>query len=240
MKLEPALIPATLIKRYKRFLADVELSDGRVITVHTPNTGSMMGLSEPGMQVWLRDTQNPTRKYQFSWEMTEPSVGNLVGVHTGIVNQLVTEAIELNRIPELSDYQSVQQERPYGVEKSRIDLLLSATGRRDCYIEIKNVTAIDQSGSAIFPDAITARGQKHLRELMEIVNQGNRAVMFFCIQRQDCHSFRPAYEIDPDYAALLKQAYQHGVEILAYKSTISPESIEITNSVEILTDRFTS
>jgi len=240
MIFEPALIPATLIKRYKRFLADVELEDGTVITVHTPNTGSMLGLSDPGMRVWLRDTQNPKRKYLFSWDMTEPSPGNLVGVHTGIVNQLVTEAIALNRIPELTGYQQIQQERAYGEEKSRIDLLLSGPERPDCYIEIKNVTAIDDDSNAIFPDAVTRRGQKHLRELIQTVSQGNRAVMLFCIQRQDCCAFRPAQEIDPDYAALLGEAYQCGVELLAYQTNISPASIEITESVEILHDRFTS
>lgn len=240
MIIEPALFPATLLRRYKRFLADVELENGDILTVHTPNTGSMLGLSESGMRVWLRDTQNPKRKYQFSWEMTEPTPGNLVGVHTGIVNQLVTEAIKSNRIPELSGYDSIQQERPYGRENSRIDLLLSGQDRSNCYVEIKNVTAIDETGYAIFPDAVSIRGQKHLRELMDVVEQGDRALMFFCIQRHDCHGFRPAAEIDPDYAALLGKAYQHGVEILAYQTSISPASIEITDSVEILHDRFTS
>jgi len=239
MKLTPPLFSATLIERYKRFLADVRLDNGEVITVHTPNTGSMLGLSEAGMRIWLRDTQNPKRKYQFSWEMSEPTEGNLVGVHTGIVNQLVIEAIESHRIPELSGYERIQQERPYGNENSRIDLLLSAQNLPDCYIEIKNVTAIDEHEVAIFPDAVTVRGQKHLRELMQVVNEGGRAVMFYCVQRQDCKAFRPAEEIDPQYAALLGEAYRHGVEILAYQTKINPASIEIVDSVEILHDRFT-
>lgn len=239
MKLEPALIPATLIKRYKRFLADVQLENGDVITVHTPNTGSMLGLSEPGMQIWLRDTQNPRRKYQFSWEITEPTKGNLVGVHTGIVNRLVAEAIEQNRVAELSAYDLIQQERPYGKENSRIDLLLTATDQPDCFVEIKNVTAIDDEKVAIFPDAVSVRGQKHLRELSDLVKNGKRAVMFFCIQRQDCHAFRPAGEIDTRYAELLAKAYQAGVEILAYQAAVAPDRIEITHSVEILFDRFT-
>jgi sugar fermentation stimulation protein A len=239
MKLEPALIPATLIRRYKRFLADVQLENGEIITVHTPNTGSMLGLSEPGMQVWLRDTQNPKRKYRFSWEMSEPIKENLVGVHTGIVNQLVTEAIEQGRIAELSGYDTVLQERPYGRENSRIDLLLTARGRADCYIEIKNVTAIDEENVAIFPDAVSTRGQKHLRELSGLVKDGKRAVMFFCIQRQDCRAFRPAEEIDSRYTELLGQAHHAGVEILAYQASLAPDRIEITHSVEILFDRFT-
>lgn len=239
MKLEPDLFPATLVKRYKRFLADVKLDNGDVITVHTPNTGAMLGLSEPGMRVWLRDTQNPKRKYRFSWEITEPTPGKLVGVHTGIVNRLVTEAIESHRIPELSGYDRIQQERPYGNEKSRIDLLLSAQHRPDCYVEIKNVTAVDEQQTAIFPDAVTLRGQKHLRELMQVVKQGGRAVMFYCVQRQDCLAFRPANEIDPQYATLLSKARHQGVEILAYQTEISPSSIEIIDSVDILDDRFT-
>lgn len=239
MKLTPPLFSATLIKRYKRFLADVKLDSGDMITVHTPNTGSMLGLSEPGMRVWLRDTQNPKRKYQFSWEMSEPTTGNLVGVHTGIVNQLVTEAIESRRVPELSGYDRIQQERPYGNENSRIDLLLSVKNLPDCYVEIKNVTAIDKDKIAIFPDAVTTRGQKHLRELMQVVKEGGRAVMFYCVQRQDCKAFRPADEIDPQYAALLGEAYHHGVEILAYQTKISPSSIEIIDSVEILYEKFT-
>jgi sugar fermentation stimulation protein A len=240
MKLVPALFPATLIKRYKRFLADVELENGDVITVHTPNTGSMLGLSDPGMRVWLRDTQNPARKYQYSWEVCEPSPGNLVGVHTGIANQLVTEAIQCDRIPEIAGYTAIQPEQKYGVENSRIDLLLKGENLADCYVEIKNVTANCESDTAIFPDAVSARGQKHLRELIEVVKAGHRAIMFYCVQRADCRKFRPAFEIDPDYAGLLEAAYKQGVEILAYQSKITSNSIEITDSLEILYNRFTS
>jgi sugar fermentation stimulation protein A len=240
MKLEPALFPAILLKRYKRFLADVQLDNGDIITVHTPNTGSMMGLSDPGMTIWLRDTQSPTRKYRFSWEMSEPSPGNLVGVHTGIVNQLVSEAILANQIPALAGYDSIHPEQKYGNEKSRIDLLLKSKSLPDCYIEIKNVTAISDNDIAIFPDAVSTRGQKHLRELIEVVRQGNRAVMFFCVQRQDCIAFRPAAEIDPVYANLLLEACQQGVEIMCYQTKITSSSIEITDPLEILYNRFTS
>ena len=239
MEFPTKLVHGKLIKRYKRFLADVTLDNGDVITVHTPNTGAMLGLSEPGMRVWLRDTKNPKRKYQYSWEMSEPTTGTYVGVHTGIVNSLLTEAIESNHIPELTGYSRIQQERPYGSEKSRIDLLLSDSERQDCYVEIKNVTAKDEQQRAIFPDAVSTRGQKHLRELIQVVKQGKRAVMFYCIQRQDCTGFRPASEIDRQYAEQLSEAHQQGVEILAYQTKIDPSAIEITNSVEILFDRFT-
>lgn len=239
MIIEPALIPARLIKRYKRFLADVELDNGEVITVHTPNTGSMMGLSDPGIRVWLRDTQSATRKYRYSWEMSEPSPGNFVGVHTGIVNQLVIEAIKSNRIPELRGYDSIHPEQKYGKENSRIDLLLKSQNQPDCYLEIKNVTAISEESTAIFPDAVSTRGQKHLRELMDMVKQGNRAMMFYCVQRQDCNTFRPAVEIDPGYASLLAKAYSQGVEIVAYRAKTMPSIIEITEPLEILFNRFT-
>ena len=239
MKIIPELSPAILLKRYKRFLADVQLDDGSIITVHTPNTGSMMGLSDPGIRVWLRDTQNTTRKYRYSWEMSEPSPGNFVGVHTGIVNQLVSEAINSNRIAELTGYDSIHPEQKYGKENSRIDLLLKSQNQPDCYLEIKNVTAISEESTAIFPDAISMRGQKHLRELMEVVKQGDRAMMFYCVQRQDCNTFRPAIEIDPDYASLLAEAYSQGVEIVAYQAKTTPSIIEITEPLEILFNRFT-
>jgi sugar fermentation stimulation protein A len=191
------------------------------------------------MRVWLRDTQNPARKYQYSWEVCEPSPGNLVGVHTGIVNQLVTEAIQLGRISELAGYSLIQPEQKYGKENSRIDLLLKGANLPDCYVEIKNVTALSGLDTAIFPDAVSIRGQKHLRELIEIVNKGGRGMMFYCVQREDCNTFRPAFEIDPAYAGLLADAYEQGVEIVAYRVKITTTSIEITDPLEILYNRFT-
>lgn len=233
MKLTPPLQPATLCRRYKRFLADVRLPNGESLTVHTPNTGSMLGLSEPGTPIWLRDTNNPARKYRYSWEMSEPEPGLFVGVHTGIVNQLVKEAIEVGIVTELQHYDRIQQEVAYGVEKSRIDLLLSAAGKQDCFVEIKNVTAADDAGLAIFPDAVTTRGQKHLRELRQVVRDGGRAVIFFCVQRNDIQGFRAAQEIDPDYARLLEEVVVDGVEVLAYKARISPDEISLTEAVPV-------
>jgi sugar fermentation stimulation protein A len=231
--LTPPLIPATLLKRYKRFLADVRMSDGETITVHTPNTGSMLGLAEPGMRVWLRDTQSETRKYRYSWEMSEPQAGNFVGVHTGLVNKLVSEAIDNGTIEQLQGYERRQQEVRYGTEKSRIDLLLTATDHRQCYVEIKNVTAKDQDERAIFPDAVTTRGQKHLRELIHVTQAGHRAVLFFCVQRADAAAFRPANEIDPRYAEYLQMAAEVGVELYAYKAIVAPNQIKIHQSIPV-------
>jgi sugar fermentation stimulation protein A len=221
------------LQRYKRFLADVRLTDGRSITVHTPNTGSMLGLSDPGMRVWLRDTQSETRKYRYSWDMTEPREGVFVGVHTGLVNKLVCEAIDDGTIQEMQGYERIQQEVRYGTENSRIDLLLTHAKRRQCFVEIKNVTAKDYNQMAIFPDAVTSRGQKHLRELMHVVQSGQRAVLLFCVQRNDVVAYRPAGEIDPRYAEYLRMAADNGVEVYAYKASISPNQIKLYESIPV-------
>jgi len=232
LQLPSPYIPATLLRRYKRFLADVELDNGEVITVHTPNTGAMLGVAEPGIRVWLRDTCKLTRKYRYSWEISEPGSGNFVGVHTGMVNALVSEAIDNGTLRELQGYTRLTQEVPYGRENSRIDLLLE-DGDRRCYVEIKNVTARDAHSLAIFPDAVSLRGQKHLRELREVVNSGQRAVMLYCIQRADIEGFRPADEIDSEYARLLRQVVSDGVELLAYKAQVSPQAIRLAQSVAV-------
>lgn len=232
MQFESPYLPAILIRRYKRFLADVELADGRIITVHTPNTGAMLGLSTPGIRVWLRDTHNPLRKYRYSWEISEPAENLHVGVHTGLANVLVREAIENGVVTELQGYAHIEQEIAYGVERSRIDLLLRQ-GTEHCYIEIKNVTARDANAFAMFPDAVSLRGQKHLRELMHVVQQGQRGVMFYCIQRDDITAFRPADEIDRAYGELLRQAAAAGVEVLAYKARVTPVSITLTHAVPV-------
>ena len=232
MQFSSPYIPATLLRRYKRFLADVELSHGEVVTVHTPNTGAMLGVASPGIRVWLRDTQSATRKYRYSWEISEPEAQVYVGVHTGLVNKLVLEAIHHGTITELQGYPNMEQEVAYGEEKSRIDLLLQQEQHR-CYVEIKNVTARDPQANAIFPDAVSLRGQKHLRELMRVVEAGDRGGIFYCIQREDIDGFRPADEIDPDYGRLLRQAAAQGVEVLAYKATVSPERIVLTQAVPV-------
>ncbi len=229
MKYPKPLQRVKLIQRYKRFLGDVEWPDGQQMTVHTANTGSMLGCSTPGNHIWIRDSENDKRKYRYSWEISETDSGHLIGVNTHLANKLVVEAIEQGDIKELPGYEYIRTEVPYG-ENSRIDILLQ--GDTDCYIEVKNVTACDDK-YAIFPDAVTARGTKHLNELVSMVKAGHRAVIFFCIQRNDIELFRPAAEIDPLYAKTLLYAMENGVEALAYSVAISPQEISLVRPVPI-------
>ncbi len=238
MEFDSPLIRGTLIKRYKRFLADVTLENGDQITAHSPNTGSMKGCSEPGSTVWLRDTKNPDRKYPLSWEMIEVKPNVLVGINTILSNSIVAEAIENNIVSELQGYDLIRREVKYGEENSRIDLLLSdqnceGDNKPDCYVEVKNVTLVKDQ-TAYFPDAVTKRGSKHLRELQAMVKQGKRAVIFYCIQRNDVNEFRPADDIDPEYSQLLRKAINTGVEALAYTVKISPQGIELITHVPVI------
>lgn len=236
MILAPPLQPAILLRRYKRFLADVRLPDGRELTVHTPNTGAMLGCSEPGSRVWLRDAGEGKRKYRYSWEMTETPAGVMVGVNPLLANRLVDEGIAAGRIGALTGYAAIRPEVRYGVEKSRIDLLLEgAGGAADCYVEIKSVTTRDLHGTAFFPDAVSVRASRHLRELMEMVRQGQRAVIFFCVQRGDVHSVRPADEIDPCYGTALRAALAAGVEALAWRARVTPEEVVLESPLPVIT-----
>ena len=232
MKFEQALIPGILIKRYKRFLADVELDDGRVITAHTPNTGSMLGCCEPGSRVWLSDSGNTERKYPLSWELVETAPGVLTGINTGLPNRLVEEGISNGVVRELQGYAGINREVRYGMERSRIDLLLRGSGKPDCYVEVKNVT-LAQNGTGYFPDAVSARGSKHLRELAEVVAAGNRGVIFFCVQRKDVNEVRPADTIDRKYGATLRQVVAGGVEALAWRADVSPEEIRLDRKLPV-------
>lgn len=235
MFFESSLQPAILLRRYKRFLADVRLPDGVEITVHTPNTGSMLGCSEPGSRVWLRDAGEGTRKYRYSWDMTETAEGVMVGVNTHLPNRLVTEGIESGLIAALSGYASIRPEVRYGVEKSRIDLLLQGAGERpDCYVEIKNVTTCDDGGAGFFPDAVSVRASRHLRELTEMVRQGQRAVIFFCVQRGDVQQVRPADEIDPHYGEALRAALAAGVEAMAWRARVTPAEIVLERALPVV------
>lgn len=229
MKYSKPLQRVKLIQRYKRFLGDVEWPDGQLMTVHTANTGSMLGCSTPGNHIWIRDSENDKRKYRYSWEISETDDGNLIGVNTILANKLVVEAIENSSIKELLGYKNIRTEVPYG-ENSRIDILLQ--GETDCYVEVKNVTARDGK-YAIFPDAVTARGTKHLNELVSMVEAGHRAVMLFCIQRNDIELFRPAVEIDPLYTKTLEHAIENGVEVLAYSVDISAEEILLNKKIPL-------
>lgn len=234
MQFDSPLVAGTLIKRYKRFLADVKLDDGREVTAHSPNTGSMLGCAEPGSRVWLRDTANPKRKYPFAWELTTSIEGSLVGINTGIVNGLVSDAIESGVVQQLQGYESIRQEVKYGQENSRIDLLLEGSDKAPCYVEIKNVTALQQPGVAIFPDAVSKRGTRHLRELQYMIKSGKRAVIFYCIQREDVNCFQPADHIDAEYGQVLRQAIDAGVEAMAYVAQVSPGEICLRRQVEII------
>ena len=232
MKLPP-LIPGKLIKRYKRFLADIELSDGSVVTAHCPNSGSMLGCNLPGSPVLLSTSPNQNRKLPHTWELLQ--VGSYwVGLNTMLPNRLAEEAILNGIISELQGYEQLRREVPYGSERSRIDLLLEGKKGR-CYVEVKNVTLV-QEGMALFPDAVTTRGQKHLRELMEVVRNGDRGVILFTVQRGDGHAVAPADTIDPEYGRLLRQAIANGVEALAYRAEVKPEEIRLTDRLEIVLD----
>lgn len=235
MRFEPPLQASTLLRRYKRFLADVRLPDGREITVHTPNTGAMSGCAEPGSTAYLREVDNPKRKYRHSWELTLTLDGVMVGVHTGITNTLVREAIEGGLIEELQGYAAIRQEVRYGQESSRIDLLLTGHSQRpDCYVEIKNVTTCDGDGLGWFPDAVSTRASKHLRELMQVVADGQRGVVLFCIQRDDVQGLRPADEIDPVYGQTLRQAIAAGVEAMAWVAEVGPGEIRLYRQVPVV------
>jgi len=229
------LIKARLIRRYKRFLADVELQDGSEITIHTANTGSMTGCAIAGSTIWISNSHNPKRKYLYSWELSSSETGNLIGINTLLANKLVKEAIEKGYIAELKNIQTIDTEVAYGAERSRIDLLVTQNNGQKCYIEVKNVTASFEPGIAAFPDAVTARGTKHLRELELMVQQGHRAIILFCVQREDIEQVRAAQEIDPLYAQTLLQVQRNGVEVLAYGVRFSggrtPEGIFLTEKL---------
>jgi sugar fermentation stimulation protein A len=227
------LIPATLARRYKRFLADVVLETGDLTTVHVANPGAMTGLDRPFSRVWLSDSGNPLRKLRYTWELVETDLGSgpeLVGVHTGLPHQLVAEALERQLIPELHDYNSVRREVRYGVS-SRIDFLLTAPQRPPCYLEIKNVTLMRRPRLAEFPDCVTERGAKHLRELAAIRTTGARAVLLFVIQIGSAETFAVARDIDPAYAASFRQAREQGVEMLAWRCNIDVEGVAIAARV---------
>lgn len=233
MRYETPLIEGRLIRRYKRFLADVELADGSTLTAHTPNTGSLAGCCIPGSRVWLRDSGNPERKYRFGWELVEPRAGVLVGINTGLPSVLVQEALAEHRIKELEGYDHVRPEVKYGKENSRIDLLLTSPGRPDCYVENKNVT-LAEDGIAYFPDAVSTRAAKHLRELEHVVAGGGRGVIFFCVQRSDATEVRPADHIDPDYGRALRHALEHGVEAVALGADVSAHGVVLKTRLNVV------
>lgn len=232
MQLDTPLIEGTLIKRYKRFLADIRLDDGEVITAHCPNSGSMKGYKEEGLRVWVSKSDNPKRKLAYTWELVEDRSEEKIMVHAARANALVKEAIEAGKIPELKGYSHLRTEVKYGRQNSRIDLLLEE-GESKCFIEVKSVT-LKEGKVLMFPDAVTTRGQKHLQELMDVKADGDRAVLFFAVLRQGGEGFTPAGHIDPEYARLLAEAIESGVEVLVYQVDFGKDDWRLDKRVEIL------
>lgn len=227
-----ALVEGRLIRRYKRFLADVQLPGG-VVTAACPNTGSLMGCCAAGSRVWLSESDNPGRKYRHTWELVEAD-GVLVGIHTGRPNALVAEAIAAGVIEELSGYSSVRREVAFGEERSRVDLVLEAPGRESCYVEVKNVTAAASRGVALFPDCVSERGSRHLRELARLKPRGLRPVQVYCVQRGDVDEVRPADGIDHEYGRALREAIAQGVEVLAYRASVTPAGIRLAERIPVV------
>ncbi|WP_434586328.1 DNA/RNA nuclease SfsA [Klebsiella sp. R390] len=230
MQFTPPLQSATLIKRYKRFLADVVTPEGQELTLHCPNTGAMTGCATPGDTVWYSTSDNPKRKYAHTWELTQTQQGAIICVNTLRANILAKEAILAGNIPQLSGYNILKSEVKYGEEKSRIDIMLQAEARQNCYIEVKSVTLADKE-SGYFPDAVTERGQKHLRELMSVAAAGDRAVILFAVLHSAIDRFSPAHHIDARYAQLLIEAQTKGVEILVYKAELSTEMMTLNKPI---------
>lgn len=229
MKFPQPLERGVLVQRYKRFFADVVLDDGREITAHCPNPGSMLGLNTPGLPAWLSRSDDPKRKLAHTLELVQAGAG-LVGVNTQLPNRLAAEALEAGAIPELAGYGSVRREVRYG-EASRVDFLLEAEGRPPCWLEVKSVTLSLTQGLAAFPDSVSTRALKHLGDLTRQVEAGERAVLLFVIQRTDCDGFAAAADIDPAYGAGLDAAAGAGVEVLCYDCQISAEEIRIARRV---------
>ncbi|MCB1342783.1 MAG: DNA/RNA nuclease SfsA [Pseudooceanicola sp.] len=224
MRFATPLVPARLVRRYKRFLADCLLEDGRAVTAHCANPGSMLGLANPGMRVWLEPNDDPKKKLKFGLRLVDHENGHFTGVDTSIPNRALRAALEAGQVPGLDGYATVRAEVPYGA-RSRVDFLLSGEGRPDAYVEVKSVTLSREPGLAEFPDSVTARGAKHLAELAAMAQAGHRAVLLYLVQRTDAARFALAADLDPAYAAAAALAHEAGVETLAIGTTISPEGI---------------
>lgn len=224
MRFQTPLVPATLIRRYKRFLADIRLEDGREVTAHCANPGSMMGLAQPGMRIWVEPNDDPKKKLKFGWRLVDHENGHFTGVDTSLPNRALRAALEAGEVKELAGYGTVRPEQKYG-ENSRIDFLLQQASLPDAFVEVKSVTLSRETGVAEFPDSVTARGTKHLGELATMAQAGRRAVLFYLIQRTDCHAMRVASDIDPAYSAAFVVARNAGVEAIAYGTTITPEAV---------------
>ena len=226
MRFPTPLVPARLIRRYNRFLADAQLDSGERITAHCPNPGSMMGLTAPGSRIWLEPNEDPKRKLRYGWRLVELGDGHWSGIDTAVPNRVVKEALLARAIPRLAAYGSVRPEVRYG-KNSRVDFLLTEPGLPDAYVEVKNVHLKRRGDLAEFPDSVTARGAKHLAELADMVAAGHRAVMLYLVQRTDCGRLAMAADLDPDYAAAFEMARAAGVEMLCHGTVIDREGVEI-------------
>ncbi len=226
------LVPARLIKRYKRFLADCTLEDGREVTAHCANPGSMMGLAEPGSKIWLEPNDDPKKKLKFGWRLVDHENGHFTGVDTSIPNRALRAALEAGEVQEFAAYKTVRAEVKYD-ENSRIDFLLSQDGLPDAYVEVKSVTLSRQPGLAEFPDSVTARGAKHLGALARMAQAGHRAVMLYLVQRTDAQAVTLAGDIDPAYLSAFKLAREAGVDVIALGTNISVLSISVANRLQL-------
>jgi sugar fermentation stimulation protein A len=227
-----ALIPGVLLRRYQRFLADVRIESGATVTAHCPNTGSMLGVNLPGSRVWLSRSDNPERKLGWTWELAQAASGGLVGIHTGRANGLVREALEAGLIPELNGFDGLRMEVRLSA-RSRADLRLDYAGRA-CFVEVKNLTAAVAGGEGFFPDAVSERAHRHLRELADAVRTGARAAVVFCVQREDVARVRPADHIDPVFGRLLRAAAAEGVELFALGARLTPRAITLERRLPVM------
>lgn len=230
MEFQTPLVPARLIRRYKRFLADMRLPDGQEVTAHCANPGSMMGLKEEGQLCWLEPNDDPKKKLKYGWRLVDHENGHFTGVDTSLPNRALKAAFMAREVPEVSDYARVKPEVKYG-ENSRVDFLLTDDDKPDLWLEVKSVTLSRQTGLAEFPDSVTARGTKHLNDLAEQARKGDRAMLFYLIQRTDCTSVTLADDIDPTYAQTFREARQAGLEVLAYDCKITPKGITLNTPV---------
>ena len=230
MRFQTPLIPARLLRRYKRFLADVVLADGQEVTAHCPNPGSMMGLCEPGTRVFVEPNTDPRKKLKYAWRLVDHENGHMTGIDTGAANKIVKEALEGRKIPLLDRYDTLRSEVKYGTQ-SRVDFLLREQGQKDIYLEVKSVTLMREKGLAEFPDSVTARGLKHLQELARVVEEGHRGMLLFLIQRSDCQLCDIARDIDPAYARGLEEALARGIEILCMSCHLSEDIIAVDKPI---------
>jgi len=232
VRFQTPLVPGRLIRRYKRFLADVALDDGREVTAHCPNPGAMLGLDAPGLAVWLEPNDDPKRKLKFGWRLAALPGGHMAGIDTGVPNRVVGEALREGRLGALEGYSEIRAEVAYGT-RSRVDFLARGPGLPDAYVEVKNVHLRRDGDWAEFPDCVTARGAKHLGELARVAGEGHRAVMLYVVQRTDCARLRLAADIDPAYAAAAAEARARGVEMIAHGTTITPEGVWLSGPLPV-------